>query len=149
MTNLYIANSAANFMGQFHGRHMILFVGQNTSEHDLKEYYAKMSWSCIVTSRNDNTTGNCFLTNDRVVNEVLQPNGILARPLSNKGELAILRLMGMNEPLSDEEQENIELMGLTEDEYKLEKARDMLQIVARLFDGPNKMVVTGNDPSAA
>lgn len=149
MTNLYIANSAANFMGQFHGRHMILFVGQNTSEHDLKEYYAKMSWSCIVTSRNDNTTGNCFLTNDRVVNEVLQPNGILARPLSNKGELAILRLMGMNEPLSDEEQENIELMGLTEDEYKLEKARDMLQIVARLFDGPNKMVVTGYDPSAA
>lgn len=147
MSNPNIAYIAASFMEQFHSRHMILFVGKGISEDTINEHITKLPWSCVVTSRTDGSFGNSFLGTGRIVREWLRPSEVPSRPLNKQGELSILRIMGMNEPLDEDEVEIIELTGQTEEEYRLEKARDMLRTVLGLLDGTNIMVVLGYNPS--
>ena len=59
-----IAYLGAEFMGQFHGKHMILFAGTNTTEQDLKSI-AGLSWSCVITSRTDDSFGDSFVVGER------------------------------------------------------------------------------------
>ena len=145
--NPNIANLAADFMGLFHGRHMILFAGRKTNDSDFSNLISELPWSCVITSRTDSAFGDNFIVNDRRPREYTKPADVPSRPLSKQGELPILRISGMVEQLDDEVIEELALTGQTVEEYLLDKTREMLRLVPGLFDGANIMVVIGYDPS--
>lgn len=137
---------AANFMGQFNGRHLILFAGLGASQ-ELLQTLSRCQWSCVLTSRTDDNFGDIFAANGRIVQEYSAPNDIPVRPLSKQGSLPILRLFGLGDDIGDEIQTELELTGQTIQDYQNRRAGKMLDLLPGLFDGASIMVVVGYSPS--
>lgn len=142
-----IANIAADFMGQFHGRHMILFAGKSTLDKDLEGVVSTLPWSCIITSRSDGAFSNSFIVNDRQVKDFYRPEEVPSRPLNKVGILPILHICGDTQTIDDDIREELSLIGQTVEEYQNDKMNEMLRLLPGLFDGSNILIFIGYDPS--
>lgn len=139
---------AAEFMGQFHGRHLILFAGAETTREVISALSA-CPWSCIFTSRTDSSFGESFAVNGRTVKEYCPSDNIPVRPLNTQGELPVLRIFGLEGNDEKDIQEELELTGQTVEDYRNTQAVKILNLLLGMFDGASIMVVVGYSPETA
>lgn len=131
------------FFNSFNSNHVILYIGQNTSDEELKEYISKCPWSGIITSRRDPELASIFINEDRAPREFNARVEIPVKPLSRQ-KLPILRLFGVRG-----EQKEDDLAWLRTDmdgddaAYNMNRALDMLHLLPSLLDHVNSLVVIG------
>jgi len=133
-----IANIAADFMGQFHGRHMILFAGKSTLDKDLEGVVSPLPWSCIITSRSDGAFSNSFIVNDRQVKDFYRPEEVPSRPLNKVGILPILHICGDTQTIDDDIREELSLIGQTVEEYQNDKMNEIQSLNITNFPSDRK-----------
>lgn len=137
-----IANS---FFSSFHSNHVILYVGQNAKNDELRDYIAKCPWSGIITSRRDPEFSSLFANEDRTVYEYSSRAQIPVKPLNRK-KMPILRLFG----IQGEAKEDEDLAWLRVNtavrknaEYDMELAKELLHMLPSLLDEVNPLVIIG------
>ena len=138
-------NVSDNFFNSFYSNHVILYIGQNSNDEELRECISKCPWSCVITSRRDPELATFFVSEERTPKEFSIRSEIPAKPL-NRQRLPILRLFGIRGDQSDEQNDLSWLRtDVEEDAYDMNAARNMLQLLPELLDHVNPLVVIGTD----
>lgn len=133
------------FFNSFYSSHVILYIGQNSNDEELREYISKCQWSCIITSRRDPELATFFVDEERIPKEFSDRAEIPAKPLNRK-RLPILRLFGIRGEQNDDQDDLSWLRTDSEDiTYDFNAARNMLQLLPDLLDHVNPLVVIGAD----
>ena len=142
-----LKKDAEAFFNSFLSNHVVLYVGQNTRDDEIREYISKCSWSGIITSRRDPELAALFENESRTLREFSSRAEIPVKPLNRK-KLPILRLFGVQ----GEQQEDEDLSWLRTSAkktstpgYDMDRARDMLKLLPELLDHINPLVIIGAD----
>lgn len=137
-------NDSDGFFDSFVSRHVILYVGQNCNDEEIREYISKCHWSCVITSRRDPGLAAFFSTEDRTVKECLDVSQIPAEPLNRK-KLPVLRLFGVQGMQTDTNDMDW-LSPTTENTgYDMDAACEMLDRLPNLLNPANPLVMIGAD----
>lgn len=143
-----IVNKMADaFFNSFQSNHVILYIGQNTSDQELKDYISQCYWSAVITSRRDPELGTYFIGKDRTTYEYCNRTEIPAKPLSRK-KLPILRLFGVQGQQNEESDLSWLYTNSSEHSdpgYNMENAKEMVKLLPELLDHVNPLVVVGMD----
>lgn len=132
-------NLARDLRGWFNSSHVILFIGQNESDSDIKEYLTTLPWSCIITTRRDASFSSFFAGKDRTVKEYLKRDEIPINIL-NKKKLPVIRLLGL------EDADNTDIDWLADpEEDSIDNAKELWKLVIDLMSKVNPLVITGFD----
>jgi len=144
--SLNIKKVSDSFFNSFYSNHVILYIGQNASDEELREYVSKCQWSGIITSRRDPELASFFVNEERTPREFSDRAEIPAKPLNRK-KMPILRLFGIRGEQKDDQNDLSWLRTDDEDDdvYDINGARNMLQLLPELLDHVNPLVVIGAD----
>lgn len=140
ISNLDADQIVARLFNSFNSNRMILFVGKDASEKELRSDICELPWSCIVTSRSEEDFGERFVTELRTTRQYCSKED-LPPHLFNRKELPIIRLYGIDgwqcNELEDEELEEV---------WRDKNADILLSIVMGQLDVLSQMVVIGYNP---
>lgn len=139
-----IPDSLTNtFFSLFNSSHVVLFVGNSTSDKDLDEYIAKQNWSAIITTRTDLEFVEHFTSENRKPIEYRSRDEIRGSILSRE-RLPIIRLMGRDTSEPDEDDLFLQrLLQSKEGDDQKESAKDLLELLPSLLGFTNSLVVIG------
>lgn len=138
MNYTMIVNS---FIEKFATSHVILYVGQKSTNEDIKEWIGQHPWSCVITSRKDAEFASLFAKEGRTVLQYSNRSDIPAMPLSRE-RLPILRLCGIQGEADDEE--DLAWLQL-EPSSSANDTDDLIKLIPELLGYVNPMVVIGAD----
>ena len=133
------------FFSSFHSNHVLLYIGQNANDDEIKRYISQCPWSGIITSRRDPDLGTFFVNNDRSTYEYNYRAEIPVKPLHRK-KLPILRLFGVQGEKAEDEDLSwlwTDFGGQEDPTYNMNRAREMLQLLPDLLDHVNPLVIIG------
>lgn len=132
-----------SFFNSFYSNHVILYIGQNAKDEELREYISQCPWSCVITSRRDPELATFFSNGERTAQEFTDRSKIPAKPLNRK-KLPILRLFGVSGEVSEEKEDLSWLRAdSVGDAYDFYHAIDMLQLLPDLLDHVNPLIIIG------
>ena len=137
---MYMQRLGNLFFSKFTSSHVILYVGQNFDDSELKEIIAKCPWSAVVTTRTDRAFGSFFDDESRAVEDCYSIEDLLSRRLSRK-KMPIFRLCGIKDDNADNSPREDSDDWVIEDDY--EDAREVIKRVLFLLDYVNSMVFVG------
>lgn len=137
---------ADTFFSSFHSNHVLLYIGQNARDDEIKEYISQCPWSGIITSRRDPELSAFFVNKDRTPCDFSHREEISIKPLNRK-KLPILRLFGVQGEKTEEEEGlswlRSDIGGLEDPVYDMSRAREMLKLLPDLLDHVNPLVIIG------
>lgn len=142
-----LKKASDSFFHSFIANHVILYVGQNANDDELKTYISKCPWSGIITSRRDFEFAALFANEERSLCEYSGRTEIPGRPFNRK-KVPILRLFGVQGEQREEEDLSWLRTGTqkqTVPGYDMNRARDMLQLLPELLEHINSLVIIGAD----
>lgn len=133
------------FFNSFNSNHVILYVGQDSNDTELRDYISKCAWSGIITSRRDPEFAMLFATDERTPYEYSRRADIPAKPLNRK-KLPIIRLFGVQGEKNQEE--DLSWLQVDDEEdangaYDMYQAREFLEFMPELLDYVNPLVIVG------
>lgn len=141
-----IQKASDSFFNSFYSNHVILYVGQGISDEDIKTYIAKCPWSAVITSRRDPEFASLFVTENRTPRDYLTRSDIPAKVL-NRSSLPVFRLFGIT---GDQEEDDLSWLRIgeedkTNNEYDMDSAKSMLQLLPDFLNHINPLVFVGFD----
>lgn len=136
---------ARKIENQFNSNHMILFVGQNTSDNLLSDYVLRLPWSCVFTTRRDPDFSSLFISDQRTVKEYSLDN-VTTTPL-DRNCIPILRLYGVEGQTNESGEEDfLAQLGLSSSE-NIELNKKYIGLWPKLLEYMNQMFVIGYNSS--
>lgn len=137
-----ISRTANDFYRQFNSNHVILYVGQNLDDSELK-VIARCPWSAVITSREDKDFFTFFQSESRFVYPQYAQTYVKefnrTKLVLKREKLPILQLFGSAEDVQENDPWG------DGDEYAMDCARDMLKLLPDLMDYVNPLVMVGID----
>lgn len=132
---------AKKIESQFTSNHMILFVGQSTTEESLSDIVLSLPWSCVFTTRRDAAFSSLFINENRTVTEYSLTN-VSTIPL-NRSCIPVLRLYGVEGQSKDNgEDDFLAELGLSSSE-NTELNKKYIDLWPKLLQYINQMFVIG------
>lgn len=137
-----------DFFNSFYSNHVVLYVGQNANDNEIKAYISQCQWSGIITSRRDPELRSLFEKKEEwTLREFNSRAEIPVKPL-NRNRVPILRLFGVQ----GEQLEGEDLSWLrvgagkqSNPDYDMNRALEMLKLLPELLDHINPLVIIGAD----
>ena len=139
MNETMIVNS---FLEKFATSHVILYVGQNSTNEEIKEWIAPYPWSCVITSRIDAEFAALFAKEGRTIFQYTSRTEIPAMPLS-RVRMPILRLCGIEGQIDAEE--DLSWLQLEPHSKRNTVSDDLIGLIPDLLGFVNPMVIVGAD----
>lgn len=133
---------ASAFQNRFASSHVILYVGQNVTDADLKEWIAPYPWSCVITSRQDAEFAALFAKDGRAIFQYTSRANIPAKPLSRES-LPILRLCGLRG--DKEKDETLSWLVFSQEQEGPKFDQDLVNFIPELLDYVNPLIIIGAD----
>ena len=130
----------SELLQSFNRNSMVLFVGCAAAKEDLTKEVCELPWSCVVTSKREESFGKYFTT-DRRTSQYKSVSELPAH-LFNRSNLQIIRLYGID-GWHENDPEDEELIKLRQEK----NAEKMLSVVMGRLDVLSQMVVIGYDPN--
>ncbi len=138
-----IEKMTSEFYNKFNSNHVILYVGQNAKDDEIKDIISTCRWSAVVTSRRDPEFSALFVNDDRSPKEFFSRRDVSAKPLSRE-KTPVLRLFGVS-GTEDDDEDLSWLSTESHTEYDMEEAGRMLELLPEILDYVNPLVIIGID----
>lgn len=131
------------FFNSFQSSHVLLYIGQNVNDDDVKKYISQGRWSAIITTNHDPEFSSYFATNGRNLQTCTTRQQFSNRFLSREKPLFI-QLLGVDgEPFENEDHMLQSPFGTNS--RNMRSAVRLLDSLPSLLDYVNSLVITGID----
>lgn len=129
---------ATSLFNSFYSNHVLLYVGQQTTNEELK-VLAKCKWSAIITSRKDPEFSQFFAVEGRTPLEYTRRNKIPNKPLHRK-KTPILRLFGIN---GEQQDDGSDIWDDEANDFDFDIAHEFMSFLPSIMDYVNPLSVVG------